>query len=255
MVTHLERDILESKVKWAFGRITTNKTCGDDGIWVVLFKILKDDILSAALNTSANLEPSAVAAGLEKVSYHSDPKEGQCQRMFQLLYNWNSLVALKFPGSSASKERTCNAGDPGSIPVSGSTPEEGIGYPFQYSWASLMAQMVNNPPAMWKTWVQSLGWEDPLEGQAWQHTSIFLPRETPWTEKPGGLQSMGSQRVRHNWATKHHTAAFISHASKVMPKILQVRLQQYVNQELHMQKLGLEKAEEPEIKLPTITGS
>ena len=64
-------------------------------------------------------------------------------------------------------------------------------------------------PAMWKTWFQSLGWEDSLEGQAWQHTPIFLPRETPWTEEPGGLQSMGSQRVRHNQATKHHTTALI----------------------------------------------
>ena len=58
-------------------------------------------------------------------------------------------------------------------------PLERIGYTFQYSWASLMAQMVKNPPAMQKTWIQSLGWEDPLEGQAWQHTPIFLARETP----------------------------------------------------------------------------
>ena len=61
------------------------------------------------------------------------------------------------------KESTCNAGDPGSIPGLGNSPGEGIGYPLQYFWVSLVSQMVKNPPAMWETWVQSLGWEDPLE--------------------------------------------------------------------------------------------
>jgi len=56
-----------------------------------------------------------------------------------------------FPGSSPSKESTCNAGDPDSIPESGSSPGEGIGYGLQYSWASLVAQLVKNPPAMWET--------------------------------------------------------------------------------------------------------
>ena len=59
------------------------------------------------------------------------------------------------------------------------------------SWASLVAQLVENPPAMWETWVRSLGWEDP-QRRAWQPTSVFLPGESPWTEKSGGLQSMGS---------------------------------------------------------------
>ena len=58
-----------------------------------------------------------------------------------------------FPGSSAGKESACNAGDPGSIPGSGSSPGEVIGYPVQYSWASLVAQTVKNLPAMWETWV------------------------------------------------------------------------------------------------------
>ena len=61
------------------------------------------------------------------------------------------------------KESACNAGDPGLIPGSGRSPGEGIGYPLQYSWASLVAQLVKNPPAMWETWVRPLGWEDPLE--------------------------------------------------------------------------------------------
>ena len=68
-----------------------------------------------------------------------------------------------FPDSSVGKESACNSGDPGSIPGSGRSAGEGIGYPLQYSWASLMAQPVKNPPAMWATWVWSLGWEDPLE--------------------------------------------------------------------------------------------
>ena len=58
-----------------------------------------------------------------------------------------------FPDSSVGKESACNAGDPGLIPVSGRSPAEGIGYPLQYSWASPVAQLVENPPAMWETWV------------------------------------------------------------------------------------------------------
>ena len=61
------------------------------------------------------------------------------------------------------KESACNAGDPSSIPGSGRSPGEGIGYPLQYSWASLVAQMVKNLPAVCETWVRSLGWEEPLE--------------------------------------------------------------------------------------------
>ena len=68
-----------------------------------------------------------------------------------------------FLGSSAGKEPACNAGDPSSIPESGSSCGEGIGYPLQYSWASLVAQMAKNQPAMLETWVQFLGWEDLLE--------------------------------------------------------------------------------------------
>ena len=102
-----------------------------------------------------------------------------------------------FPGSSAGKESVCNAGDPSSSPGSGRSPGEGIGYPLQYSWASLVGQMVKNPPAMQETWVHSLGWEIPWR-KAWQPTPVFLPRESPWIEKPGGLQSMESQRVGHD---------------------------------------------------------
>ena len=64
-------------------------------------------------------------------------------------------------------------------------------------WASLVAQLVKNLPAIWKTWLRSLGWEDPLEEGMATH-SIILAWRIPWTEEPGGLQSMGLQRVRHD---------------------------------------------------------
>ena len=78
-----------------------------------------------------------------------------------------------FPDSSVGKEFTCNAGDSSSIPRSGRSAGEGIGYPLQYSWVSLVAQLVKNLLAMRKTWVQSLGWEDPLENGMATHSSIL----------------------------------------------------------------------------------
>ena len=143
------------------------------------------------------------------------------------------MTSEGFPGSSAGKESACNAGDPGSIPGSGRSPGEGKGYPLQYSWASLVAQMVKNLPAVQETWVQSwvrrspgegkgyplqyswaslvaqivknppamretrvqsLGRQDLLEKGMATHSSILAWR-IPWTEEPGGLRSTGSQRV------------------------------------------------------------
>ena len=78
-----------------------------------------------------------------------------------------------FPCGSAGKESTCNAGDSGSILGSGRSTGEGIGYPLQYSWVSLVAQLVKNLPAMWENWVLSLGWEDPLEKEKATHSSIL----------------------------------------------------------------------------------
>ena len=92
VITHLDPDILECEIKWALENITTNKASGGDGIPVELFHILKDDAVSAALNMPANLENSAVATGLEKVSFHSNPKERQCQRMLRLLHNCTHLT-------------------------------------------------------------------------------------------------------------------------------------------------------------------
>ena len=93
------------------------------------------------------------------------------------------------------KESTCNAGEPSSIPGLGRSAGEGIGYLLQYSWASLVAQLVKNPPAMQEIWVWFLGWEDPLEKGKATHSSILAWR-IPWS-----IESMGSQRVRHDWAT------------------------------------------------------
>ena len=92
----------------------------------------------------------------------------------------NKVKALGFPDSSVGKESACNAGDPGSSPGLGRSTGERIGYPLQYSWASLAAQLVKNPPAMQETWVRSLHWEDPLEKEKATHSSILAWR-IPWT--------------------------------------------------------------------------
>ena len=83
------------------------------------------------------------------------------------------ILTSVFLGSLAGKESVCNAGDPCSIPGSGRSPGEGNGYPLEYSWASLVAQMVKNLPVMKETWVRSLGWEDSLEEGMATHSSIL----------------------------------------------------------------------------------
>ena len=105
----------------------------------------------------------------------------------------DQCISVCFLGSSAGKESACDVGDLGSIPGLGRSPGEGIGYPFQFSWASMVAQPVKNLPAMWETWVQSQGWEVLLEEGMITHSSI-LAGKNAWTEE----QSTGSQRVRHN---------------------------------------------------------
>ena len=91
---------------------------------------------------------------------------------------------MGFPDSSIGKESTCNAGDPGSIPGLGRSTGEGIGYPLPYSWASFVAQLVKNLPAMSETWVQSLGCKDPLEKGKATYSSVLAWRS------PRTLQSM-----------------------------------------------------------------
>ena len=100
------------------------------------------------------------------------------------------------------------------------------------SLASLVAQMVKNLPAMWETWVQPLGWEDPLEkGTA---SGSILAWRIPWTEETGGVQSRGSQRVRHDWATKQQwhswfglvlvSSSFYNNISEVSYKVQNLSL-------------------------------
>ena len=86
---------------------------------------------------------------------------------------------------------------------------EGIGYPHQYSWASLVAQTVKRLPTIRETWVQSLGQKDLLEKEMATHPSI-LAWEIPRMEESGRLQSMGSQRVGHDWVTSLSLSYFLS---------------------------------------------
>ena len=90
--THLEPDILECEVKWALGSITMNKASGSDGIPVQLFQILKDDAVKVLHSICQKIWNTAVATELEKVSFHSNPKERQCQRMLKLLHNSTHLT-------------------------------------------------------------------------------------------------------------------------------------------------------------------
>ena len=105
------------------------------------------------------------------------------------------FIFIHFPDSSVGKESACNARDPGLIPGSGKSLGEETGYPLQYSWASLLAQLVKNLPVMQETWVQSLGREDPL-GKGEATRSNILAWRIPWT-----IESMGSQIAGHDWAT------------------------------------------------------
>ena len=87
-----------------------------------------------------------------------------------------SISEMGFPHSSVGKESTCNVGDSGSIPGSGRSLGEGIGYLLQYSWAPLAAQAIKNLPTVQETWVRSLGWEDYLEEGMATHSSNLVWR-------------------------------------------------------------------------------
>ena len=113
----------------------------------------------------------------------------------RLFFNALACVFLGFPGSSSGKVSTCNPGEPDLIPGLRRSPGEGICYPLQYSWASLVAQILKsclqwgrsrfNPGTGKITWRRT-----------WQLTPVCLPGESPWTEEPGGLQSMGHKEPR-----------------------------------------------------------
>ena len=106
------------------------------------------------------------------------------------------------PGCSESKEPACNAGNPGSIPGTGRSPGEGIGYPLHCSWASLVAQMVKNPPAMRETWVWSLCWGDPLAEGVATHSSILAWRiPTDRGACPATVHGVAKHQTQlSNWA-------------------------------------------------------
>ena len=93
VITHLETDILECKVKWVLGSITMNKASRGDGMPIELFQILKDDAMKVLHSICQQIwKTQQWLTGLEKVSVHSNPKEGQCQRMFKLLHNCTHLT-------------------------------------------------------------------------------------------------------------------------------------------------------------------
>ena len=108
--------------------------------------------------------------------------------MYFLLIN-SGCFLLSFPGSSTGKKSTCNAGDPSSIPGLGRSTREGIGYPLQYSWAFLVAQLVKNPPQSGFNWVQSLGGKMPWRRE-WLPTLAFLPGEFHVLYSPWGLKEL-----------------------------------------------------------------
>ena len=92
MITNLEPDILECEVNWALGTITMNKASGGNGIPVELFQILKDDAVKVLHSICQQIWETTLATGLEKVNFHSNPQERQCQRMFKLLHNCTHLT-------------------------------------------------------------------------------------------------------------------------------------------------------------------
>ena len=136
----------------------------------------------AHTHTHTHTHATLVDSETQTTNHHS---EGTLKRKF--LTTAQSLrtlashqLSLGFSDSSIGKESACNAGDPGSIPGPGRSTGEGIGYLLQYPWASLVAQLVKNLPAMWETWVRSLGWGGPLEKGKATHSSILTWR-IPWT--------------------------------------------------------------------------
>ena len=93
VITHLEPDNLECEVKWALGSLTMDKASRSDGILAKLFQILKDDDVKVLHSIYASKSGKlSSATGLEKLRFHSSPKEGQCQRMFKLPHDCTPLT-------------------------------------------------------------------------------------------------------------------------------------------------------------------
>ena len=127
-----------------------------------------------------------------------NPRLLHCRQILYHLSHQGSQInkssCESFPLSSVGKESACNTGDPGSITGSGWSTGEGMGYPLQNSWASLVAQLIENPPTIRETWVRSLGWEDPLEKGKATHSSILAWR-IPWNSPWGCKESDTTERL------------------------------------------------------------
>ena len=148
---------------------------------------------------------------LKSICWNSNPHGDDIRRWLTTLWG--------FPDSSDGKESAWNARDSGSIPRSGKSPGEGIGYPLQYSWTSLVAQMVKNPPAMWETWVRPLGWKTPWR-RAWQPTPVSLPGESPGQRSLAGYSPCGHKELdMTEWLSTAGETTFwrkLSHKNKVL---------------------------------------
>ena len=146
--------------------------------------------LSSALFHLTNILVKVNILILNCQSYHTKYPQ-HCTKSYynQIFFKERTFINLQ----GNTKELTY-AGDTDSIPGSGSSPGEGIGYTLQHSWASLVVQMVKNPPVMWETriqsWVGKISWR-----RAWQPTPVFLPGETLWTDELGRLQPWGHKQL------------------------------------------------------------
>ena len=155
-------------------------------------QIKKTKIIASSLFTWWQIDMETMQTGREfNLSGSKITAEGDCSHEIKrcwllgrkVMTNLDSILKnrdITLPGSSAGRESTCNAGCPSSIPGLRRSDGEGIGYPLQCSWASLMNLLVKNQPAVCETWVQSLGWEDPLEKGMSTDSSILASR-IPWT--------------------------------------------------------------------------
>ena len=197
MITHLEPDILECEVKWASGSIIKNKASGGDGIPVELSQILKRWCCErAALNMPANLENSAVATGLEKVSFHSNLEERQCQIMLKLPHNCTHLIKVTLRQCTGITR--CFI-----IPNIFFNP---LKYGRMACWRLLWRHLLGDSLRVSATVLCKQ-----FTCQCRRHRkqrflekematwSSFLARRIPWTEELGGLQSRGCRRFGHDW--------------------------------------------------------
>ena len=160
METHTQRNSLMS-VKMAMGKLRR--------------EVLVEPSLEALARNQPCRHPDLELPRPWASQTNSDTWLQPLQQMHPLLSLSCSLApqARGLPDSSVGKESACNAGDTGLTPGLGRSAAEGIGYPLQYPWVSLVAQLVKNPPAMWETWVRSLGWEDHLGKGTATHSSIL----------------------------------------------------------------------------------